>query len=350
MGVLDLFAGAGGLSAGFHEASQRFATICAVEHDRAAAATYAQNFGDVVYAGGIEDWLRSHEVPQVDVVVGGPPCQGFSLIGKRDPNDLRNTLWREYVEVVRRSHPRVFVLENVPAFLTSGEYAAFVSAFANGELADYEIRAKVLDAADFGAPQRRRRVIVIGVHRDLAHPGHPKPTHESAQRVTVRDALHGVRPFTGELDLRPGRVLFDGEWLPGVFKTEELHITSVWSDLSMARFRAVPYGGSRLDLPDELSMDCWRRNPRSATDVMGRLVWEKPSVTIRTEFFKAEKGRFLHPTQHRPITHLEAARLQGFPDDYRWVGDKAQIARQIGNAVPLALGSALGAHLAASLD
>jgi DNA (cytosine-5)-methyltransferase 1 len=82
---------------------------------------------------------------------------------------------------------------------------------------------------------------------------------------------------------------------------------------------------------------------------MGRLDWEKPSVTVRTEFFKPEKGRFLHPTQHRAITHWEAARLQGFPDDYRWVGDRADIARQIGNAVPIKLGAAIGAHLAHAL-
>ena len=108
------------------------------------------------------------------------------------------------------------------------------------------------------------------------------------------------------------------------------------------RFREIPYGGSRHDLPDHLSIPAWSNNPTSASDVMGRLVWEKPSVTIRTEFFKPEKGQLLHPTQHRAITHWEVAHLQGFPDDYRWVGPRADIARQIGNAVPLALGDAIG--------
>lgn len=342
--VLDLFAGAGGLSLGFHQGSNRYATVRAVEMDVAAAATYAQNFGAVVYAGDIRRWLRDEPTPAADLVLGGPPCQGFSTLGKRDPGDLRNTLWRPYVDVVRRTMPRAFVMENVPAFLKSGEYSAFVEAFAGGELADYDIRAQVLNAADFGAPQVRKRVIVLGVRRDIYHPGHPAAT--TGERTTVREALHGIRPFTGELSLPPRRTPFGRAWLPGPFKGQDLHITRDWSPLYQQRFRAVPYGGSRVDLPDELSMDCWRNNPRSASDVMGRLVWERPSVTIRTEFFKPEKGRFLHPTQHRAITHWEAARLQGFPDDYRWVGDRVQIARQIGNAVPIRLGEALGSHLA----
>ncbi|MCL1870566.1 MAG: DNA cytosine methyltransferase [Promicromonosporaceae bacterium] len=344
LSVIDLFAGAGGLSLGFHQGSNRFATTRAVEIDLAASATYAQNFGDVVYAGDIAAWLEDERTPSADVVLGGPPCQGFSLIGKRDPLDLRNTLWRPYVEVVRRAMPRAFVMENVPALLRSGEYAAFVDTFASGELADYEIRVEILNAADFGAPQTRKRVIVIGVRRDIEHPGHP--TASDAPRATVRDALAGIRGFAGSISLPPRKVQFRGMWLPGVFKGPELHITRNWSPLYEQRFRAIPYGGSRHDLPDELSADCWRNNPHSASDVMGRLEWEKPSVTIRTEFFKPEKGRFIHPTQHRAITHWEAARLQGFPDDYLWVGDRAQIARQIGNAVPVQLGEAIGRHLA----
>ncbi|MET0432596.1 MAG: DNA cytosine methyltransferase [Cellulomonas sp.] len=344
IGVLDLFAGAGGLSFGFHQGSNRYTTVRAVEMDLAAAATYAQNFGPVVYAGDIRRWLQDEPTPDADVVLGGPPCQGFSTLGKQDPSDLRNTLWRPYAEVVRRSMPRAFVMENVPAFLKSGEYAAFVEAFAGGELADFDIRAEVLNAADFGAPQARKRVIVIGVRRDLEHPGHPRTRPED--RATVREAFRGIRPFAGDLSLPPRRTPFGRAWLPGPFKGQDLHVTRDWSPLYLQRFRAIPYGGSRLDLPDELSMDCWRNNPRSASDVMGRLEWDKPSVTIRTEFFKPEKGRFVHPTQHRAITHWEAARLQGFPDDYRWVGDRAQIARQIGNAVPIRLGEALGSHLA----
>jgi DNA (cytosine-5)-methyltransferase 1 len=342
--VLDLFAGAGGLTLGFQEGSNRFSTVRAVEIDEAAAATYTQNFGDVVYAGDIRDWLEDEPTTEVDVVLGGPPCQGFSLIGKRDPLDLRNTLWRPYAEVVRRARPRAFVMENVPAFVRSGEFDAFLATFGDGDLADYEIRTEVLNAADFGAPQVRKRVIVIGVHRDVPHPGHPE--NDGTAPATVRHAFHEIRPFAGARSLPPQKTRFGTRWFPGPFKAADLHFTRNWSELYERRFRAIPYGGSRLDLPDDLSMECWRNNPRSASDVMGRLEWDKPSVTIRTEFFKPEKGRFIHPTQHRTITHWEAARLQGFPDDFLWVGDRAQIARQIGNAVPVALGEAIGRHLA----
>lgn len=344
--VLDLFSGAGGLSLGFHRGSNRFRTVCAVEHDLAAAATYAQNFGDVLYAGDITEWLRTEAVPEVDIVIGGPPCQGFSTIGKRDPQDVRNQLWRQYAAAVARSNPRAFVMENVPGFAKSDEFRGF-SRFTQRELSDYKVKVEVLNSADFGSPQVRKRAIVIGVHRDLEHPGHPVP--DGSVTTTVRQAFEGIRPFTGELVLPPRRTEFRNVWLPGAFKGAELHITRPWSALSMDRFRAIPYGGSRHDLPDDLSMDCWRNSPRSASDVMGRLDWDRPSVTIRTEFFKPEKGRFIHPTQHRAITHWEAARLQGFPDDYLWVGDRAQIARQIGNAVPVQLGEAIGRHLAQRL-
>lgn len=120
--VLDLFAGAGGLTQGFREADGRFTSVRAVEMDFAAAASYAHAFGDVVYPGSIEDWLREEEVPSVDIVVGGPPCQGFSTLGKRDAEDVRNTLWREYVETVAQARPSYFVLENVPQFLKSPQF------------------------------------------------------------------------------------------------------------------------------------------------------------------------------------------------------------------------------------
>ncbi len=346
--MIDLFAGAGGLTAGLHRGSDRFHAVLAVEKDVAAAATYSANFGDVVHVGDIQEWLRDDDVPRVDVVVGGPPCQGFSLIGKRDPSDERNALWRHFVETLRRARPRAFVMENVPSFLRSQEFRDFLSSFREEPLTEYELRADVVDASNHGAAQRRKRAVVIGFRRDEEHPG-PLPA-ATARPATVRDAFAGVRPFVGDFEPRPGRTNFRGRWLPGPFNGPELHFTRMWADIDLERFRAVPYGGSRVHLPPELSMRCWRENPRSASDVMGRLVWERPSVTIRTEFFRPEKGRFLHPTQHRAITHWEAARLQGFDDGYRWVGGRADIARQIGNAVPVALGEALGRHVAAALN
>src|SRR5690606_17322369 len=119
-----------------------------------------------------------------------------------------------------------------------------------------------------------------------------------------------------------------------------------YSSLSQRRFRQIPPGGNRFSITDpELLPPCWVNHRSGSGDVMGRLHWDKPSVTIRTEFFKPEKGRYLHPEAHRAITHYEAAVLQGFPRDYRWVGSKTSIARQIGNAVPIPLGEAIGRAL-----
>lgn len=347
--VLDLFAGAGGLTAGFHRSGEGFATVRAVEMDLAAAATFKTTFGDLVYPGKIEDWLKDEIVPEVDVVVGGPPCQGFSTLGKQDAQDVRNRMWRHYAETVRKAQPKLFVLENVPQFLGSPEFALFKRSTNPGALlADYTFTAHVLNAADYGTPQFRKRTVVIGRHRDLPDPGAPATTTAGFPQ-TVAEALKGVSRKVTLRELPDQCIEFAGKTFPGAFKTGQLHLTRNYADLSLARFAAIPPGGNRFDLPDELKSPCWLRHTTGSGDVMGRLRWDRPSVTIRTEFFKPEKGRYLHPTQHRAITHYEAALLQGFPEDYQWVGSKTAIARQIGNAVPIPLGVAVAKLLAKAL-
>jgi DNA (cytosine-5)-methyltransferase 1 len=349
--VLDLFSGAGGLSAGLAEASDRYRTIRAVENDRDAAASYAANHGaDPVFAGRIEDWLRTEQPPEADLIIGGPPCQGFSALGKNDVLDARNQLWLRYAEAILRAQPKFFVLENVPAFLKSVQLQRFKRRCEpRRQLGDYSFRATVLNAADYGAAQLRKRVILIGHHRDLPFPGFPEPTHTSERWKTLRDALDGVPESVRERELPDRRVDFAGKAIPGTFRTDELHLTRRYEDVSLRRFDHIKPGGNRFQLPDELQADCWKGHTSGSVDVMGRLVWDRPSVTIRTEFFKPEKGRYLHPTEHRALTHLEAARIQGFPDSYQWAGSKTSIARQIGNAVPLPLGRAIGKHLAGQL-
>ena len=145
------------------------------------------------------------------------------------------------------------------------------------------------------------------------------------------------------------RVEFNGRTYAGTFKANELHLTRNYSELSLKRFAHIPEGGNRFDIPYDLLAPCWRRHTSGTADVMGRLRWNRPSVTIRTEFFKPEKGRYLHPTANRALTHYEAALLQGFPDSHRFVGSKTSIARQIGNAVPIPLGAAIARQLEAAL-
>lgn len=346
--VLDVFAGAGGLSHGFHKASNRYEVVRAVEMNPEAAASYATNFGDVVYTGSIQDWLDEEIVPKADIVIGGPPCQGFSTLGKREIDDERNFLWRYYARTVRAAEPLYFVMENVPAFLTSPQYRLLEQETSpGGMLADYRFDPSILNAAHYGAAQVRKRVIVIGHHRDLPIPRFPEPTHPSAHTwITLQDVIGQLNPAVTSLRPEARHMPFGGKKLQGPFRSDELHVTRRYQDISLARFRAIPRGGSRKDLPDDLQMECWRRHTTGSMDVMGRLSWDKPSVTVRTEFTKPEKGRYLHPEEDRAITIHEGARIQGFPDDYKFVGSLTQITKQIGNAVPIPLATALGRHIA----
>src|SRR5690606_11798582 len=138
----DLFAGAGGMTAGLHAASRRFSPVAAVEMDLAAAATFEKTFGeDIVSAMPIQDWLASDRVPdEVDVIIGGPPCQGFSTLGKQDEEDERNSLWEQYAKTILRVKPKYFVVENVAAFAKSPQFRQFEAAVDGGELADYDFQ------------------------------------------------------------------------------------------------------------------------------------------------------------------------------------------------------------------
>lgn len=333
--IVDLFAGAGGLSHGFLTASDRFEHIQGVELDSAAAETYKANIG-TVFSGSIEDWLTG-EVPQADIVLGGPPCQGFSLLGKRDADDPRNHLWSNYLEAIARIRPKIFVMENVAAFANTDAFQAMSRDLEESlrfRRGDYTVSHKILNGADHGVAQNRKRVFIVGRLAGVGGFEFPAPQEKVK---TVRDMIGGIpQPTTANWPEKTSNGIARGPYL-----TSELHIDRNYIELSRNRFKAIPPGGNRFDLPEELLAPCWKTHRSGSGDVMGRLRWDEPSVTIRTEFFKPEKGRYLHPTQHRAITHREAALLQGFPDDYRWYGTRVEIARQIGNAVPPPLARAL---------
>lgn len=357
--VLDLFAGAGGLSAGLHEGSARFRSVQAVEWEPAAAAAFQATFPETeVYAGDIKAWLDEVQVPAVDVIIGGPPCQGFSTLNRNDEEDSRNELWREYARTIVRAQPSYFVVENVAAFAKSPQYLDFKAATQlGGQLEDYDFEFQVLNAADYGAAQARKRTVIIGYHRTLDFPGWPPPTHSAKaenlpRHRTVADVLAGV-PYVPDMDGEFNRwsTTFGDKEFAGSFAPRQLHWSRKYTQLSKDRFAHIPEGGSRFDLPEALLANCWRNHRSGSGDVMGRLHWNRPSVTIRTEFFKPEKGRYLHPDPevHRAITHYEAARIQGFSETHRFVGSRTAIAKQIGNAVPIPLGAAIGRQLATVL-
>jgi DNA (cytosine-5)-methyltransferase 1 len=384
--VVDLFAGCGGFTQGFREFrpeghdSSPFRTVGAVEWDIAAATTYAANFSSEipagtsgVYACDIHDWNPGDLGDEVDVILGGPPCQGFSGLGKEDPEDPRNRLWREYIRVVQKLEPKVFVIENVDRFLKKPEFAQLQKEVDGGTLKNYELEYGHLISADYGSPQKRKRAIVMVTRRDLKerHPQgfrlqHPRPSHidqrESgagadlwteterkpwvpASSIFGTPGNHLTPLVTDTTELPEGTCELLGKKMPGSFRTSQLHIGRNPTEESLARYMDIPPGGNRHNIRPEYSTESWMRHKSGSGDVMGRVHLDRPSATIRTEFFKPEKGRYLHPWAHRPITHYEAALLQGFPEDFLWCGSKVQIARQIGNAVPVHLSRAIAAEV-----
>ncbi len=323
--LMDLFAGCGGLTRGFLD-TRKYRAVFAVEWDEDAAATYEANFGDHVRCEPIEQVER---FPSVDVIVGGPPCQGFSPLNMRGVGLERRMLWREYLRALREAEPDAFLMENVPQLLRSAEYASFKRA---ARKLGYETADGVLNAADFGVPQTRRRAIAIGSR--LGVPTLPEGKYGPGKRRpwrTVEDAI-------GDLPRKPT----DESW----------HNARNPHPISVERYETIPgQGEGRFELAErrpDITPDCWLRKEKGSTDVFGRLWWDRPAYTIRTEFFKPEKGRYLHPGEHRPITVREAARFMSFEDSFVLPTDQSMtsIARQIGNAVPPLLARRLGKALA----
>lgn len=250
---------------------------------------------------------------------------------------------------MKRSGASVFVMENVPQILGSPEYMSFEE-----EASDlgFYIASAVLCAADYGIPQKRFRAFVLGCSfADPASVFPPKRTHFDPDKPP---GSNGISPAEYADSPEPWRTVRDAvEDLPPPKGTEireeepplDLHFGRRPTEISRRRYRAIPKEGmNRFDLQaraPELTPECWVRKKSGGTDLFGRLWWDRPAFTIRTEFFKPEKGRYLHPKQHRPITHREAARLQSFPDDFVFVGSKIEIAKQIGNAVPPLLAAAV---------
>lgn len=359
--MIDLFAGCGGMTQGFVSA-KGYRPIMSVEWDYSAASTYAANFGESHTRWGDIAHIPDEEIPPADLIIGGPPCQGFSNLGSRDVNDPRNKLWKEYIRFVRHARPKVFVIENVDRFRSSSEFELLLAEVLPGGLLEgYELTHDLLLAADFGVSQRRTRAIVIGSRIGkipMPERTHAKPDTLDSVRLkpwaTVRDAIEGLPATPTTTELPASKANYFGREVAGVFKGLDLHIGRNPTDRSLERYDHIPPGGGRFDLPDHLLSDCWRNKKTGTTDVMGRMRWDAPSLTIRTEFYKPEKGQYLHPhwlerehpgNVNRPITQLEAAKLQSFPDEFMWCGSKIEIAKQIGNAVPPRLAEAIARHI-----
>lgn len=344
--LIDLFCGAGGLTLGFTKlCGHNFNPIWANDFDRSATRTYNTNFGNHCVHGDIIDILQDAytKIPEADVVIGGPPCQGFSLLNKNRDGDPRKQLWRPFMEVVRRSNASIFVMENVPQLLKTSEYGEIKEA---AKQMDFITVEAVLCAADYGVPQTRHRAFVLGCKfKDPGIVFPPKKTNYDPRNgfsKGLSEQMNSYVEMAGTwktvCDAISDLGAPEGSEIRSIPPPYDLHFGRNPTELSKKRYRAIPEEGmNRFDLlrvAPELTPPCWVRKTEGGTDLFGRLWWDRPSVTIRTEFYKPEKGRYLHPQQHRPITHREAARFQSFPDEFRFVGSKVEIAKQIGNAVP----------------
>ncbi|GGN34644.1 DNA cytosine methyltransferase [Actinoplanes campanulatus] len=356
LSTIDLFAGCGGMTVGFQR--EGFRPIMSVEWDLAAAATYAANFGESHTHWGDIELVRDGDIPDAEVIIGGPPCQGFSNLGSKDVDDPRNMLWKQYLRFVVKARPQVFVIENVERFSRTSEFQLLLEEADHGLLKNYKLSYGVLLAADYGVAQRRPRTIVIGSRIGeipLPEPTHAKvPTGDLLPWETVRSRIDWVDPHPSTTELPDSMTEYFGQRIRGEFKGTDIHFGRQPTAMSLERYDHIPPGGGRFNLPDHLLSRCWREKKTGTTDVMGRMRWDAPSLTIRTEFFKPEKGQYLHPQWepdrsdrrvNRVITHYEASLLQDFPKDYLWCGSKTEIAKQIGNAVPSGLAAAIARHL-----
>ncbi|MBW2113301.1 MAG: DNA cytosine methyltransferase [Deltaproteobacteria bacterium] len=322
--LIDAFAGAGGMTLGFSKRfGHAFDSVWANDFNNYCVETYNTNFGEHCLSGDIVDILNdplANKIPEADVVIGGPPCQGFSLLNKNRQGDPRKQLWRPYFEIVERSGAKVFVMENVPQLLGSFEHGEIIG---TAEAMGFKVWGDVLCAADYGVPQTRRRAFIIGCKLfDPALVFPPRKTHfnpnNNGKQLSIpfnqNDFLQEPQEWKNVRDAIEDLPMPEGTEIRNVPPPLDLHFGRNPTELSRKRYRAIPNEGmNRFDLQriaPELTPKCWIRKKSGGTD------------------------RYLHPKQHRPITHREAARLQSFPDGFIFKGTKIEIAKQIGNAVP----------------
>ncbi|MGY1669430.1 DNA cytosine methyltransferase [Geodermatophilus sp. SYSU D00710] len=346
--LLDLFAGAGGMTLGFVQAGLGFHPVQAAERDTVAALTYRNAFGCQVTDGSVG--LLEH-FEGTDVLLGrvSQPKRSTSSAGAdRELRCMFGEPWEQCLAVARRTRPVAFVLEGSSRFFKSGRLMPLMVAMGrDAVLRDYGIALGVLEAARYGVPQFRQHGVLIAVRGMSEVPWPPPATHgkrspQVRPLVTVADAFEGLPQNPAKSDLSLGS---DG-W-------QDLHFTTSLRLIDLERYKVIPQGGNRFDLaytrPD-LTPRAWLESPTGREDVLGRLYWNRPSTKITKRFTDPEKGRFLHPIAHRPITHREAARLQSFPDDFQFTGDRQDIARQIGTAMPPLLARAVAEHLYSVLE
>ncbi|WP_084277165.1 DNA (cytosine-5-)-methyltransferase [Ureaplasma canigenitalium] len=339
--ILDLFCGAGGFSAGLDK-NKNFETLIGLDFDEQAIKTFGLNFptaeaicGDITNKEIKEKIISLSVSKGINMIVGGPPCQGFSLKGKLlGLDDPRNFLFLEYIEMLKAIQPEVFVIENVRNILSSNNGFFLQQILERTRQLGYIVNYGFLNARDFGVPQNRERAIIIGSKTKSIG----LPTKCVKQFTTVWDAISDLSFLSsgeGEFEVDyPSAPLSDYQ---KKMRSNKLynHIATKHSELALKKLMLIPPEGDKSFLPKEL------HGKQKFSSTWSRLEWNNISPTIDTRFDTPSNGKNSHPYLNRSITPREAARLQSFPDSFIFYGTKTAICKQIGNAVPPLIGKAI---------
>ena len=337
--AIDLFCGAGGLSLGLVRAD--FNVVAALDYWQLAVDTYTKNFehaGRCADIGNLaaEDLLdySGFRKGELDLLAGGPPCQGFSVQRIGENADDRNQLVLDFARLVEGISPRAFMMENVPGLLGQRGRWIYDEYLVRVQKAGYDAITARVNAVDYGVGQNRRRVLVLGWRRGEAPLSLPPPLLSGPK--TVWEAIGDLPPAAA-----PGTAC----------APDPLHVESRLSALNRRRLELIPPGGGFEDLPLDLRVPCHRIGAATIghRGVYGRLDPHEPAGTITARFDSFTRGRFAHPYEHRNLTLREGARLQSFPDDFVFLGNREEAAALIGNAVPPGLAEAVASAIARQL-
>jgi DNA-cytosine methyltransferase len=342
--ILDLFSGAGGFSKGLDMLSE-FKTVLATDFNESALASFKLNFpnskiiiGDITKKNIKDKIVSTANELKVNMIIGGPPCQGFSNKGKKlGLNDPRNFLFKEYLNIVRKIKPDIFIIENVKTMLTAENGYFLAQILKEINFYGYKVSYKPIIASDYGVPQNRQRAVIIAHKTKKIN--HPIPSTKT--KTTVKEAINDLAY------LQSGEGLEISDYITKPNSNYQIimrknsnklhnHIATNHKKIAIDKLKLIPPQGNKKDLPKDL------HGKQKFKTTWGRLQWDSQSPTIDTRFDTPSNGTNSHPELNRAITPREAARLQSFPDNFIFVGKKTEICKQIGNAVPPLMAKAIG--------